>query len=135
MAIEKIDELGKKVNISFSLDKSFENAAIAVYVYDNAGNKPTKATLNVDDFDAQKPNITSIDIVNISYDDNDVEHNNPIESIQEPHEYGIDNLKNHTNYIYANDNSYLKICVDDDYKQLEIKVTINGSEVILRLKT
>ncbi len=126
----KIDESGKSVNISFTINNSIKDAAVKVYVCDNAGNEPKTAALEIPDFVAQIPNITSVDIVNISYDDNDPQHNYPIETIQKPHEYGIEDTENHTNYIYANDNSYLRVRTNYHSNSLEIKVLLNGYKVI-----
>jgi len=108
----------EEINFDFEITKSFEKAE--VYVVDNAGNSQS-ASVNIEHFDAKAPEISGIQVVNISYEETDIEHKNPVETGQEPHNY--------TNYIYANDSSYLKVEIGDDYyNDLKIKVNAGGKE-------
>ena len=119
-----------KVDISFTLDASLKDASIVVYVVDNAGWQST-ASLNVANHDHQTPEITDVSIVTPSYSDNDTEKKHPNWNAQEPHEYGHDKLDDHpvNKYIYASDESFIKINVNDDLYDLKFKVTVNGHEV------
>lgn len=124
------EEKEGKVDISFTLDASLKDASIVVYVVDNAGWQST-ASLNVANHDHQTPEITNVSIVTPSYSDNDTEKKNPNWNAQEPHEYGHDKLEDHpvNKYIYASDESFIKINVNDDLYDLKFKVAVNGHEV------
>lgn len=125
-------EVDGKIDFSFDLDSSLREAAIIVTVVDKATNS-SSASLNVNDFDAQAPNITNVQVVNVTYSEQDKEQKNPIESEQENHAFGHKKLENYTDFIYVNQNSYLKIAVDDNFdyesNELNIVVSVDGNEI------
>lgn len=118
-----------KVDISLALDASLKDASIVVYVVDNAGWQST-ASLNVANHDHQTPEITDVSIVTPTYSDDDTDKLHPNWHTQGPHEYGHEKLDAHpvNNYIYASDESFIKISVNDDLYDLSFKVTVNDHE-------
>lgn len=117
-------------NFSFVLtfEENLKDATVVVYAVDGAG-WVTSATIN-GDLDTDVPAITGLNIVNATFADNDTNKTNPSWTSQSAHTFGHDKLDNLTSYIYASDESYLKVSIQDNYDQLGIKVTIGDTSVI-----
>ncbi|MDE6036196.1 MAG: Ig-like domain repeat protein [Ruminococcus sp.] len=115
------------INFSFKIEEPLKDAVITVTAVDNADNEQS-ASVPVESFDSKPPVITDINLVNISYNETDSGNKKPDEIILQSKPYGEKGSDNYTDYIYASNNSYLKIKINDDYNDLKIKVYANDKE-------
>lgn len=128
--IEYTTEEDGSANFSFAIEESLKDSVVTVYVTDRAGNSPSVATYSIDAFDSIVPVINNISVVNATFSDDDTNKEHPNWSNQTAHKYGHEKLENESEYIYVSDESYLKVSIQDNYDQLEIKLSVDDTEVV-----
>lgn len=119
------------LNFNISLASSYENATITVIIEDGVGNIES-AQLNGVSHDSVVPVVSSINFVYPTFNDDDTDEHFPTWHDLKALPFGDDRLEspnNRTEYTYMSDKSFLKVKIEDDFKDLTIKATINDRTI------